>query len=111
MELQVATRHEGDATVLAASGEVDVYSAPDLDQAIGEALATGHRHLVIDLSAVTFLDSTGLGVLVKGLKGARDAGGWLRLVVISERIRKIFDITGLDASMPLFDTADAALAG
>jgi anti-sigma B factor antagonist len=62
----------------------------------------------VDLSQVSFLDSTGLGVLVKALKGAREAGGVLHLVVTSDRIRKIFDITGLDASIPLFDTAEAA---
>ncbi|MCU0301054.1 MAG: STAS domain-containing protein [Candidatus Nanopelagicales bacterium] len=109
MDLQVQTRQEGDVAVLAASGEVDVYTAPDLDRALGETLAEGRAHLVIDLSGVSFLDSTGLGVLVKGLKGAREADGWLRLVVTSERIRKIFDITGLDAAMPLFDTVDDAL--
>jgi anti-sigma B factor antagonist len=111
MDLQVQTRQEGEVAVLAASGEVDVYTAPDLDRAITETLGDGRSRLVIDLSGVSFLDSTGLGVLVKGLKGAREADGWLHLVVTAERIRKIFDITGLDAAMPLFDTVDDALAG
>jgi anti-sigma B factor antagonist len=111
MDLQVRTRQEGDVAVLAAAGEVDVYTAPDLDGALSDALADGRARVVVDLSDVTFLDSTGLGVLVKGLKGAREAGGWLHLVVTSERIRKIFDITGLDAAMPMFDTVDDALAG
>ena len=111
MDLKVDTRNEGDVAVLAASGEVDVFTAPDLDRAIEAQLAEGRSQLVVDLSSVSFLDSTGLGVLVKGLKGARESGGSLRLVVTSERIRKIFDITGLDAAMPLFDTVDDALAG
>jgi anti-sigma B factor antagonist len=109
MDLQVETRHEGEVAVIAAVGEVDVFTAPDLDAALGAELSDGMSRLVIDLSEVSFLDSTGLGVLVKGLKGAREAGGWLHLVVTSDRIRRIFDITGLDASMPLFDTVDAAL--
>jgi anti-sigma B factor antagonist len=111
MDLQVQTRHVGDVAVLEAAGEVDVFTAPELDSAIGAQLADGHAHLLVDLASVTFLDSTGLGVLVKGLKGAREAGGSLRLVVTSQRIRRIFDITGLDAAMPLFDTVDDALAG
>jgi len=111
MDLQVETRHEGDTAVVAATGEVDVYTAPALDAEITGLLQGGSSRLVVDLTGVSFLDSTGLGVLVKGLKSARDAGGSMHLVVTSERIRKIFDITGLDASLPLHDTVDDALAG
>ena len=111
MDLKLRSRQEGDVTVVAASGEVDVFTAPGLDAELAAQLADGNPRLVVDLSDVSFLDSTGLGVLVKGLKGAREGGGYVRLVVTAERIRKIFDITGLDASMPLFDTVDDALAG
>ena len=111
MDLQVQTRHEGEVAVVAATGEVDVFTAPGLDAEITALLDQGSSRLVVDLSGVSFLDSTGLGVLVKGLKTARDAGGSMHLVVTSDRIRKIFDITGLDASLPLFDTVDDAVAG
>jgi anti-sigma B factor antagonist len=111
MDLKVETRHEGDVAVVAATGEVDVFTAPGLDAEITALLEQGSSQLVVDLSGVSFLDSTGLGVLVKGLKTARDSGGSVRLVVTSDRIRKIFDITGLDAALPLFDTVDDALAG
>lgn len=111
MDLKVETRHEGDVAVVAATGEVDVFTAPGLDSEITALLEQGTSRLVVDLTGVSFLDSTGLGVLVKGLKTARDAGGSMQLVVTSDRIRKIFDITGLDASLPLFDTVDDALAG
>lgn len=110
MDLQLATRNEGDVVVVSASGEVDVFTAPGLDEALREQLDAGASRLVIDLSSVVFLDSTGLGVLVKNLKRTREAGGWMHLVVTSDRIRKIFDITGLDASMPIFDTVDEAVA-
>jgi anti-sigma B factor antagonist len=111
MDLQVETRHEGEVAVVAATGEVDVFTAPALDGEITALLEQGRSRLVVDLSGVSFLDSTGLGVLVKGLKKARDAGGSIHLVVTSDRIRKIFDITGLDASLPLYDTVGDALAG
>jgi anti-sigma B factor antagonist len=111
MDLQLEARHEGDVAVVSAAGEIDVFTAPTLDQALAAQLADGRSRLVVDLAEVSFLDSTGLGVLVKALKGAREAGGSLHLVVTSERIRKIFDITGLDASMPLFDTVDDAIRG
>ncbi|HYN57812.1 MAG TPA: STAS domain-containing protein [Motilibacterales bacterium] len=111
MELQLATRHEGDVSVVSARGEVDVFSAPDLDTELDALIAAGAVRLVVDLSDVAFLDSTGLGVLVKALKHTREGGGWLRLVVTSDRIRKIFEITGLDASIPIFDTAQDAILG
>ncbi len=111
MELILTTRHDADATVVGAQGEVDVFSAPQLDAELTALVADGHSRLVIDLSGVAFLDSTGLGVLVKALKHAREAGGWVHLVVATGRIRKIFEITGLDASIPIFDTAEEALVG
>jgi anti-sigma B factor antagonist len=111
MELQLATRHEGDVAVVSAVGEVDVFSAPGLDSELDALIAAGSARLVVDLSEIAFLDSTGLGVLVKALKHAREADGWLHLVVTSDRIRKIFEITGLDASIPIFDTAQDAIAG
>ena len=111
MDLKVSTRQQGDKSILSATGEVDVFTAPTLDEAISAELAEQRSRLVVDLSGVSFLDSTGLGVLVKGLKGARDAGGSLDLVVTSDRIRRIFDITGLDASMHIFDTVADALTG
>lgn len=111
MDLDVNVQQRGDRSVLSASGEVDVFTAPTLDDAISGELDEERAHLVVDLTGVSFLDSTGLGVLVKGLKGAREAGGSLDLVVSSERIRRIFEITGLDASISIYDTLDAALAG
>lgn len=111
MDLQLSTRQEGRVAVVSAAGEIDVFSAPDLDAHLVALQDDGSAQLVVDLARVTFLDSTGLGVLVKALKRARESGGWIRLVVTTDRIRKIFDITGLDASMPIFDTPEAAAAG
>ena len=66
----------------------------------------GRVRLVVDLSAVGFLDSTGLGVLVKALKRTREHDGTLDLVATDERILKVFRITGLDAVMPLHASLD-----
>ncbi len=111
MDLKLETRREGEICLVSVRGEVDVFTAPDLDGELEAQISAGGSRLVVDLSEVAFLDSTGLGVLIKALKQARDAGGWLHLVVTSDRIRKIFEITGLDASIPIFDTAQAAVAG
>lgn len=110
MDLLLSRRVVGNHTVIAVSGEVDIATADSLDAEITQVLADGAHHLVVDLSDVGFLDSTGLGVLVKALKRAREAGGTLAIVVTAERIAKVFRITGLDAVMPLHDDVDAAVA-
>ena len=95
MNLTLSTREVGERTVVAVGGEIDVYTAPKLRDAITELVAEGKYQLVIDMQAVEFLDSTGLGVLVGGLKKVRGHDGSLELVCSSERLLKIFKITGL----------------
>lgn len=111
MELTIATRDVGDVAVVEVTGEVDVYTAPALDEALAELVAAGRTGIVVDLTAVDFLDSTGLGVLVKTLKRVREQQGHLAVVAVEERIRKIFRITGLDTVMSLSTSVDDAVAG
>ena len=70
MDLGLSTRVEGDKSVIAVSGELDVFTAPSLDESLAESIDAGRVNLIVDLTDVTFLDSTGLGSLVKGLKRA-----------------------------------------
>jgi anti-sigma B factor antagonist len=81
--------------VLQVTGEVDVYTAPMLREQIRELAAKGAVHLIADLGQVDFLDSTGLGVLIGGLKRIREAGGSLALSITAPRLLRIFQITGL----------------
>ncbi len=76
----------GDCAVLRVSGEVDAYTAPMLREQIRELTAKGAVHLIADLSQVGFLDSTGLGALIGGLKRLREAGGSLTLVIVVHRL-------------------------
>jgi len=101
----------GDGAVLQVTGEVDVYTATLLREQIRELAAKGAVHLIADLSWVDFLDSTGLGALVGGLRRLREAGGSLALVISTPRILRIFQITGLtkafDASRSVADAITA----
>jgi anti-sigma B factor antagonist len=98
-------------TVVSVVGELDVATAPDLrlrlDDAIDRALQNA---VVVDLLAVTFIDSTALGVLISGLKRSQGAGGELRIVVAEPRILKIFEITGLNDVLSIFPTIEEATA-
>jgi anti-sigma B factor antagonist len=101
----------GDCAVIQVTGEVDVYTAPMLREQIRELAAKGAVHLIADLSAVDFLDSTGLGALLGGLKRLREAGGSLALAISTPRIMRIFQITGLTKALAVQrSVADAITA-
>lgn len=110
MEISVAQTTAGDIPIVAVNGEVDVYSAPALKDKIAELLEAGQSTLIVDLSGVGFLDSTGLGVLVEARTAATEAGGALPLVCSQERILKLFTITGLDGVFSIHPSVDDAVA-
>lgn len=107
MDLTLTTDALGDRTTVTIGGEIDVYTAPMLRDAISELVCKGAHDIVIDMSGVKFLDSTGLGVLVGGLKKVRAHNGSLELVCREERLLKIFRITGLAKVFVIHDTLDS----
>ena len=109
MDLDVETGRLGDKSVVTLRGEIDVYTAPRLRQAIIDLVDAGAMDIVVDMEKVDFLDSTGLGVLVGGLKRVKDKDGSMKLVATQDRILKIFDITGLAKVFPIFGSLDQAL--
>ncbi|CAA9362602.1 MAG: Anti-sigma factor antagonist BldG [uncultured Nocardioidaceae bacterium] len=110
MDLSLETRQENDRTVIEVGGEIDVYTAPKLRERIIELVDEGQYHLVVDLEKVEFLDSTGLGVLVGGLKRVRGHDGSLQLVCTQDRLLKIFRITGLSKVFAIHGSQSEALA-
>jgi anti-sigma B factor antagonist len=95
--------------VVAASGEIDVATAPPLRDRLQALTTSGNANVVVDLLGVTFLDSTALGVLVGALKRCREAGGDLPLVIAEPRILKVFEITGLTGVFSIFETVHEAV--
>ena len=109
MNLTISTRSIDDKTCLIdLEGEVDVYTAPQLKQKIIELLDQGVRHVTVNLTAVDYLDSTALGVLIGGLKRLRERDGALDLICPNTRIRRIFEITGLDKIFDIYTTEQEA---
>ncbi len=110
MELLLSCTNDGPVTVVDARGDIDALSAPALQERLEMHIAAGQRHLVIDLSGVGFMDSTGLGVLVGALRLARLHHGDLRLVAPSDRVRRIMAITGLHEVFEVGEDRDEAVA-
>jgi len=106
MIMQIATTPGSDRYIITVSGEVDLATSPDLDNAIIAAIESGTSSLAIDLTDVSFMDSSGLGVIVRGLKRCREADKDLDLVITNERVLKVFGITGLDQVIPIHDSIE-----
>ena len=97
--------------VLTVRGEVDVTTTPRVRAQLISLLSDGRPRLVVDLEGVRFLDSSGLGALVAGLKLARSRSGELRLVCENQRsVRKVLEVTGLERVLDRYDSIDAAVA-
>jgi anti-sigma B factor antagonist len=93
------------------TGEVDIYTAPRLKEHMLELFEAGVRDMVVDLAAVTFIDSTALGVLIGGVRRVNDLGGTMALVVATRPVERILKVTGLDQVFTVHQTRDDALAG
>ena len=90
--------------ILQINGEIDMATGPELRQRIVQYVQEGHVHIVIDLTEVDFIDSTGLGVLIGGLKRTRSHGGDLQCIGLSESLKEMFKLTGLDVVLTEKDT-------
>ena len=110
MELKVETRQTGVA-VVAPVGRLDLLSAADVKRRLGEEVAAGRRRLVIDLGETTFIDSSGLGAIIGGLKAARLAGGDLRIARPNDQARVVLQLTTLDRVLRPYASVEDALAG
>src|SRR5689334_18651321 len=108
--LEVDTEPGEDRAALTLSGELDISSAPSLEEALGRVEADRPSVVVIDLRGLTFMDSTGLRTLVSVDQRARDAGRRLAIVRGPEAVDRIFSVTRLDERLELVDAPDAISA-
>jgi anti-sigma B factor antagonist len=111
MDLGLDVTEHGGVSVVEVRGEVDVSTAPQLRQALMELAAEGRCEVVVALDGVEFLDSTGLGVLVSGLKRFRTMGGDLILVCTRPRILRVLELTRLDRAFAVHPDLAAAVGG
>jgi len=108
--LEILTAQVGTSTVLAPQGEVDMARSPLLRKAIGDAMKSKPGKLVLDLSAVAYMDSSGLATLVEALQNSRKASLALVLCGLTPRVRSILEIARLNTVFTLCDTREQALA-
>ena len=110
MDLKLGHYSKDGIEVVDVEGEIDIYTAPRLRELLIDLVSKNNYQLVINMDKVGFLDSTGLGVLVGGLKRVRAHDGSLDLVCTQERLLKIVRITGLTKVFGIHQTVEQAIA-
>ena len=103
----VVIEQSGNATIVRGAGELDAFTAPDLASAFDELRGAGF--VLADLTHVSFMDSTALGVIVRGVRALDAEGARVQVVLPQGPARRIFEITTLDRALPVVATRQAAL--
>jgi len=107
--MEYKTRQDGEVTVIVLSGEIDVKSTPHLKELLQGLIDEGKNQLLVDLTAVPFIDSTGLGIFVNAFKRTQQAGGTIKFANPKEELRKVFSLTQTDKVFSIFDSVDEGL--
>src|ERR687886_3017643 len=100
---------DGDRHVVAVTGEIDLFTAPEFKQRVSAPIDAGRTHVIVDLSETTFIDSSSLGVLIGAHRRLKRRDGSLVVVCDNEAIVKTFRITGLDGVFSVVPTMTDAL--
>lgn len=110
--MDIATRYEGDATILALSGDITLYNTPEVRKSILGLLKDKRvPALLVDMRAVRYIDSSGVASLVEGLKASRDMGSRFALYGLTKTTREVLELTRLMRVFEVYETEQQALAG
>ena len=108
--MEIQTQEYKRVAVLSITGRIDSATSSEFEAALQEVIGKGKRNLILDMSQVEFLSSSGLRVLVTTLKSLRKTGGELCIAQPSQRARAAIDIAGLDVLFKFFDDRESAIA-
>ena len=110
-QFRVEVRSDGDATVIAVSGELDLASSPALQEELDRVASAGAQLLIIDLRQLDFMDSTGLSVLVRAHQRAEEQGRRLAMVRGAQQVQRLLSLTGVADRLTLVDAPEELLTG
>lgn len=108
--LGLSTRAESRSVIVAIEGELDIATADDLREHVQQAMDEHGPWLILDLSALDFMDSSGLNVIISTYRSVREAGGSLSLAALNERVTKVVRLVGLHRQVPVHQNVAAAVS-
>ena len=109
LSIDIKTEHNGAALIFRLRGSLDLATSPTVRAALLEAAAEGKHEIIVDLTHVEFIDSTGLGALIGGHRRALENGGGVRLVIHEGPIERLLNITGLMRVFSVYTNLQSAL--
>lgn len=109
MDLQISVRKSDSTPIIELTGEVDAYTSARFREVMLDIIDTEGANLIIKMTDVEYIDSSGLGALVGGLKRATERNGKIVIVCDKPQVKKVFEITGLEKVFPIYDTEESAL--
>ena len=107
--MQISTRTRDKITIVAIAGSLDSMTSPEAQKAIDAVLADGARKVAIDFTALDYVSSAGLRVLLGAAKQLKASGGALPTFGLNDSVREVFDISGFTAILPVFPTEGDAV--
>ena len=109
--MNIAETRHGAKLVIAPSGRIDSQTSPVFDRHLTAVIERGDVHLVIDLTGLDYISSTGLSAFLSAAKKIRAAGGGMALAGLNSRIRLVFEMSGFLRLFPIYPSVEAAIAG
>ncbi len=111
MNLTIDIEEKVSQVIMTLAGEIDIYTAPKLKDKLNELVSSKNADVIVDLQGVSYMDSTGLGTFVSGLKHAEDSESKLKLIGANERLLRLFQVTGLDDVIDVSSAEEGDLNG
>jgi anti-sigma B factor antagonist len=108
--MEINRRENGDIVIFDINGEIDLYNAPEIKDKIKEEMNKNKVNIIINLDKVSYIDSSGIGVLISSLSNLKKVGGALKLINVYASVRKVFELTKLTSFFDIYDSESDALA-
>ncbi len=109
MSLKITSTIDKSTALLAITGEVDMFSSPEARKEISELVKKKIKRIVIDLSGVSYMDSSGVATLIEGLQMSHKYNGTLVVAGLRQNVREVFELTKLDKIFKIYETAESAM--
>jgi anti-sigma B factor antagonist len=107
--MEINRRELGEVIVFDINGEIDLYNAPEIKEKIKEEMNKNKVNIIINLDKVSYIDSSGIGVLISSLSNLKKVGGALKLINVYASVRKVFELTKLTSFFDIYDSESDAL--
>ncbi len=107
--MDIMSRTKGDAVILDIVGEIDLYNAPEIKDIVNNLIEERKYNVVINLEKVSYIDSSGIGVLISSLSNLRKYQGGLKIINVFASVKKVFELTKLTSFFEIYDSEDEAI--